>query len=96
MRGWLAVLNRAKEITRQVEIYQRINKTLRGYCGRSVLDFDERAATEYQRIRKSRPRLATMDLKIAAIALANDALLLTRNTNDFLQVPGLKIDDWSK
>ena len=35
-----------------------------------------------------------MDLKIASIALANDSTLLTRNTNDFQRVPGLRIEDW--
>jgi len=35
-----------------------------------------------------------MDLKIASIALANDATLLTGNSNDFSNVPGLRIEDW--
>jgi tRNA(fMet)-specific endonuclease VapC len=42
-----------------------------------------------------RLRLGTMDLKIAAIARANDATLLTRNTTDFQKVPGLRFEDWS-
>jgi tRNA(fMet)-specific endonuclease VapC len=36
-----------------------------------------------------------MDLKIAAIALANDATLLTRNLSDFRKIPGLRIEDWT-
>jgi tRNA(fMet)-specific endonuclease VapC len=36
-----------------------------------------------------------MDLRIAAIALANDALLLSKNLTDFLKVPGLQVADWT-
>ena len=35
-----------------------------------------------------------MDLKIAAIALQHDAMVLTRNQRDFEQVPNLDIEDW--
>ncbi len=35
-----------------------------------------------------------MDLKIAAITLAHDALLLTRNIADFERVPGLRAENW--
>ena len=36
-----------------------------------------------------------MDLKIAAIALAYDAIVLTRNLKDFSRVPGLRVEDWT-
>ena len=42
----------------------------------------------------SHVRIGAMDIKIASIALANDAILLTRNLNDFQKVPGLRVADW--
>ena len=60
-----------------------------------VLEFDTEAATEYQRLKQSRIRIGTMDLKIAAIALTHKATVLTKNLKDFSRVPGLKIEDWA-
>lgn len=36
-----------------------------------------------------------MDLRIACIALAHDATLVTRNTKDFAHVPNLKVENWA-
>jgi hypothetical protein len=35
-----------------------------------------------------------MDLKIASIALIQDALLVTANLRDFSIVPGLRCENW--
>jgi len=35
-----------------------------------------------------------MDLKIAAICIAHDATLLTRNVRDFEAIPGLRVENW--
>jgi tRNA(fMet)-specific endonuclease VapC len=38
--------------------------------------------------------IGTHDLKIAPIALVNDATLLSANLRDFEQVPGLRVENW--
>jgi tRNA(fMet)-specific endonuclease VapC len=63
---------------------------------RPVFDYDMGAAEEFQRLRKQRVRIGTMDLRIAAIALSQDALLISRNLTDLRKVPGLRVEDWTQ
>jgi tRNA(fMet)-specific endonuclease VapC len=39
-------------------------------------------------------RFSRMNLKIAAISLTSNALLLTANRLDFEKVPGLRFENW--
>jgi tRNA(fMet)-specific endonuclease VapC len=95
IRGWMAYLAKTRTIHEEVEAYRRLRLQLENYRVIRVLDFGEVAATQFQRLRKSQIRVATMDLKIAAIVLSLDATLLTRNTRDFAKIPGLKCENWS-
>jgi tRNA(fMet)-specific endonuclease VapC len=94
-RGWLVYVARARTVTEQVKAYAKLNKHLETYRHLRVLDFEQRAAVQFQGLRKARIRIGSMDLKIAAIALAHDALLLSRNLSDFRQVPSLVVEDWT-
>jgi tRNA(fMet)-specific endonuclease VapC len=95
MRGWLSALAQSRSLNEQVEAYRRLKRLLDNYLKIQVLEFDAQAAAEFQRLKQARLRLGTMDLKIAAIALAHRATLLTRNLKDFSRVPELKVADWS-
>jgi tRNA(fMet)-specific endonuclease VapC len=90
MRGWLSYIAKAQTEDKQVEAYQLMN-----YCAIPVIEFDLNAVREFNRLRKTYPRLGTMDLKIAAITIVNRSILLTRNSLDFGQISGLSIEDWT-
>ncbi|MEK6262577.1 MAG: type II toxin-antitoxin system VapC family toxin [Planctomycetota bacterium] len=51
-------------------------------------------AEHYRRLRSARLNVGAFDLKIAAITLANEATLLSRNLKDFKRVPGLSVENW--
>ena len=95
MRGWLSALAQSRVLEEQVETYRRLKRMLDNYLKVDVLEFDSRAAAEFQRLQRLRVRIGTMDLKIASIALANDAIVLTRNVKDFSRVPYLRFEDWT-
>ncbi len=62
------------------------------------LPFDDRAATLYGEIAAKLQRrgrqIGTCDTMIAAIALADDLTVVTRNTRHFRSVPGLRVVRW--
>jgi tRNA(fMet)-specific endonuclease VapC len=95
MRGWMAYLARTRFVVEQMEAYRRLHRQLHNYCRIPVLTFDEHAATTFQRLRRARIRIGTMDLKIAAIVLSCNATLLSRNLADFRQVPDLRVEGWT-
>jgi tRNA(fMet)-specific endonuclease VapC len=94
MRGWLAVIARERHASRQVFGYAELARLFDYFRAFMLLLFDERAAEQFDNLRVAKSRLGTMDLKIAAIALVNDALLLSANRRDFEQVPGLRVENW--
>lgn len=94
MSGWLAAIHRRHDVRLQVTCYSRLVDLVRFYANWRLLPFDNRAAQEFQRLRRAHVRLGTMDLKIASITLIHDATLLSANLRYFTQVPGLRVEDW--
>ncbi len=95
MRGWLSYIARAKNDAQEVEGYARLRGLLEDFQTRPVLDYDTKATIAFQELISQKIRIGTMDLKIAAIALSHDALLITRNVRDFEKVSGLSVEDWT-
>jgi tRNA(fMet)-specific endonuclease VapC len=95
IRGRLAFLAKAKTLDEQIFAYQGLQQLAINYQAIAIIPFSRASALDHQRLRKAYPRLGNMDLKIAAIALTNNATLVTRNKSDFGQIVELSIDDWS-
>jgi tRNA(fMet)-specific endonuclease VapC len=93
-RGWLAEISRGRGAHEQIPAYDRLAALFRFYRHWEMAPFDTRAADEFNRLRRQLRRMGTQDLKIASIALANDALLLSANLRDFNQVPNLRVENW--
>ncbi|BAZ67142.1 virulence-associated protein VapC homolog [Fischerella sp. NIES-4106] len=94
-RGRFAVLGQAKTLDEVVRAYNGLQQLVLDYQSIVIIAFDYNAALEHQRLRKQYPRLGNMDLKIAAIALTQQATLLTRNLADFAQIAKLLIENWA-
>ncbi len=94
MRGWMAAIRRTNDPRRQIDGYSRFQRLFNFYATWNILEWNAAVVDEFESLRQAGIRVGTMDLKIASIVLANDATLLTRNTNDFNRIPGLRIEDW--
>lgn len=88
-------LARAHTTAAAIRGYTLLLEILQGFLAAPVLPFDAPAATAFDGLRAQGVRVATMDLRIAAIALSRGLVLLTRNRGDFSKVPGLVIEDWT-
>ena len=91
----MSYIARARNVTQEVEGYLRLRRQVENYCQIPLLDFDEAASTQFEQLRSAKLRVGTMDLKIASIALAQSAILLSRNSIDFERIPGLMLEDWT-
>jgi tRNA(fMet)-specific endonuclease VapC len=95
LRGRLARVARAKDGIARTTHYALFLDSLQLAQRFPIAPFDQAAEDQYQLLRGMRLRIGTQDQKIAAIALATNVILVTRNKSDFGQIPGLVLDDWS-
>jgi len=79
MRGWLGQFARRHDPLKQVSDYEQLANLFDFFRKWKIIPFNIPAAKQFKILRNQRIRIGTMDLKIAAIALVNDALLLSGN-----------------
>ena len=64
----------------------------------SILDFDTACAEQFGKLRggllQQGLTVPVADLMIASVALVHNLTLVTHNTTDYQNIPGLRLDDW--
>lgn len=93
--GCHTFLSRARTPAAVVRGYTLLQDVLAAFAIAEVVPFDAAAAEEFDRLAGLRLRVATMDLRIAAVALSRGLILLTRNVRDFGRIPELVTEDWT-
>jgi tRNA(fMet)-specific endonuclease VapC len=78
-------------VPRAYDLFERSLQELRHF---TVLPFTSDAESIFDEFRSRRIRVATHDLRIAAISIAHRVKLISRNRRDFDRVPGLDVEYW--
>jgi tRNA(fMet)-specific endonuclease VapC len=94
-RGRLAALAQARDGATRIRRYGKLLATISLLQRFLLVPYDQASEDQFQHLLAQRLRIGSQDLKIAAIALAHNLTVLTRNRRDFARVPGLALDDWS-
>jgi tRNA(fMet)-specific endonuclease VapC len=95
LRGRLAQVRKAATGEARTQAYRFLRKAITDLAKVNILDYDATSESVYQELKQQRLRCGSQDLRIAAVTLANHAILVTRNHTDFNQVPALKLEDWT-
>jgi tRNA(fMet)-specific endonuclease VapC len=95
LRGRFAAIARATKPADRMRTYSLFFSSIQTLQSMPIAQFNSQAEYEYQRVCSLKPNLGGGDQKIAAIALAPRATLLTRNSKHFVGISGLHIDDWT-
>lgn len=95
LSGWQAQVRRAKKKDALARAYRSLADTTTFLSGKTILTLTETAIDRYEQLKLLKLKIGKQDLQIAAITLENAAILVTRNTRDFQQVPNLTLEDWT-
>ena len=95
IKGRFKNIDEAKNSPKLIVSYGWLQETISDFDKLSILPFSEQAYFHYDQFRTQQLRVGSQDLRIAAITMANDAILVTRNRKDFEKVPNLSIIDWT-
>lgn len=83
---------KAKKADKQIALFKR-------FCAKNDMlsitdDAIEKASEIYASLKLTGNLISDADIFVAAIAISNNLVLVTNNTNHFNRIKGLKLDNW--
>lgn len=94
LAGWYSILHRSNKPEIVARNYEHLAEQIEYLSTWRILRFPVNAIARYQQLVALRLNIGKSDLKIAAIVLENNGILVTRNRRDFERVPNLQLVDW--
>ena len=95
MYGRLSEIKKATSAISLITAYSRLEITLDFYKNVRVMPFDQDAHKSFENLIRQKLRVGTQDLRIAAISLSVNGIVVTRNQKDFGKVPNLQVENWA-
>ncbi len=98
IRGQLNTIRQAEAGRGKVslpEAYDFLWQAISDVASLRILPYTSVSHSLFLAWRAAKIRIGTNDLRIAAIAIAHNATLVTRNARDFTLVPGLLLEVWN-
>jgi tRNA(fMet)-specific endonuclease VapC len=89
------LLRKVREPNELARVYNRLAEAIPVLARWPILPMPESAIKRYEVLKAMNLNVRKMDLRIAAIVLEMDAILVTRNVRDFRRVPNLMIENWA-
>ena len=93
--GWHNAIIATRDPQRKADAYFRMAQLSAEIAQWQVHPFTVDAMIEFESLLRQRLNVSGNDLRIAAIALKQAAIVVTRNSRDFSRIPGLNWVDWS-
>ena len=88
-------MQQARKADEIVAAYSRLGEAVVRLSRWRILPLTTKTLARVAQLKAMRLNVGKMDLRIAAIAEENGAVVVTRNRRDFGRIPGLAIEDWS-
>ncbi|MCX7411366.1 MAG: type II toxin-antitoxin system VapC family toxin [Planctomycetales bacterium] len=95
LTGWYAEVRRARRDDQLVRAYASLQQAVEFFRLVRILPFDVDSVRRFHQLRRQHRRLGTNDLRIAAIAMEQLGIVVTRNERDFGLIEGVATEDWS-